>query len=279
MDGHKPESNFREGVALPSIHAPSPEDFPASRRGFIRVGLGMGLSAGLTTMLSGCAASPTTRTTALPGPVWKPRDLPPDPATTVPLPSPPGGPPNVLARSRWSGGDPVPSMMDRMTKVTWITVHHDGMEPFYATDEGSSKARLESIRRAHRAKGWGDIGYHYVVDRNGRACKGLQPGQHRRDVHGELRSPDSQPGAIGGDEQARHVVDDQLPRAVLETSHTPGMAQRGHRVSGREPAALHGRDAKESADRAGVTPAERSLFTNAFDCRRPRIRCVGVAHW
>lgn len=97
----------------------------------------------------------------------------------------------MIARSVWSGGDPVPSMMDRMTTITWITVHHDGMDPFYATDEGSSKARLESIRRAHRAKGWGDIGYHYVVDRNGRVWEArsiVWQGAHVKDCN---------PGNIG----------------------------------------------------------------------------------
>jgi hypothetical protein len=121
---------------------------------------------GAAALLAGCGEQQTT--TSLPGPVWKPRDLPPEPRPSpAPLPAP-NGPPNVIARSRWSGGDPVASMMDRMTAIQWLTVHHDGMDPFFGGDEASSRGRLEAIRRAHRSKGWGDIGYHYAVDRSGR---------------------------------------------------------------------------------------------------------------
>jgi N-acetyl-anhydromuramyl-L-alanine amidase AmpD len=58
--------------------------------------------------------------------------------------------------------------MDRMTEIRDITVHHDGMDPFFASDRGSVAAHLELIRQLHRRKGWGDIGYHYAVDRAGR---------------------------------------------------------------------------------------------------------------
>jgi len=62
--------------------------------------------------------------------------------------------------------------MDRMLPVRWITVHHDGMSAFNANDQPSAAARLEAIRRAHRGKGWGDIGYHFAVDRGGRVWQG-----------------------------------------------------------------------------------------------------------
>lgn len=62
--------------------------------------------------------------------------------------------------------------MDRMLPVQYVTVHHDGMDPFYGTDARSTAARLEAIRRAHRNKGWGDIGYHFAVDREGRVWEG-----------------------------------------------------------------------------------------------------------
>lgn len=183
MDGHE-QVRINQN---PSCEAPSGGEQPqvTSRRGFVLLGM--------SALLAGCSSTPTqTGTSSLPGPVWKPRDLPPEPTPTPSAPpSTVGGPPNVIARSRWSGGDPVPAMMDRMTTITWITVHHDGMDPFYATDEGSSKARLESIRRAHRAKGWGDIGYHYIVDRNGRVWEGRPlkwQGAHVKDCN---------PGNIG----------------------------------------------------------------------------------
>lgn len=42
----------------------------------------------------------------------------------------------------------------------YITVH-------CSASRLSAKANVESIRREHKAKGWSDIGYHYVIDRDG----------------------------------------------------------------------------------------------------------------
>lgn len=59
-----------------------------------------------------------------------------------------------------------------MTTITHITIHHDALSPFLATDAASSVARLELIRSAHRGKQWADIGYHYIIDRSGRVYEG-----------------------------------------------------------------------------------------------------------
>lgn len=154
-----------------------------SRRGFLLLGVSV--------LVAGCASQQTTTTSSLPGPVWKPRTLPPEPTQLPTAPTTSGGPPGLIARSRWAGDSPVASLMNRMTAIKWITVHHDGMDPFFASDEGSSRARLESIRRAHRGKGWGDIGYHYVIDRNGRLWEGRPIGWQGAHVK------DQNPGNIG----------------------------------------------------------------------------------
>jgi len=65
-------------------------------------------------------------------------------------------------------------MMNPMLPPRYITVHHDGMSPFLAKDQSSAAARIEIIRNGHRSKGWGDIGYHYVVDRGGRVWEGRE---------------------------------------------------------------------------------------------------------
>ena len=62
--------------------------------------------------------------------------------------------------------------MNRLSPIRYITVHHDGMHPFFDTDQRATAARIEAIRRAHRRRGWGDIGYHFVVDRAGRVWEG-----------------------------------------------------------------------------------------------------------
>ena len=62
----------------------------------------------------------------------------------------------------------MPLRMNRMSPIRHITVHHDGMDPFFETDQSSVSAHLEGIRQLHQRKGWGDIGYHFAVDRAGR---------------------------------------------------------------------------------------------------------------
>ena len=71
-------------------------------------------------------------------------------------------------RTAWAAGPAVPRLMNPMRPVRYITIHHDGIDPFYATDAASARGRLERIRRAHRGRQWGDIGYHFAVDRSGR---------------------------------------------------------------------------------------------------------------
>ncbi len=63
--------------------------------------------------------------------------------------------------------------MNAMMDIRYITVHHDGMSPFYESSERASAQRIESIRRYHSdTRNWGDIGYHYVIDRSGRVWEG-----------------------------------------------------------------------------------------------------------
>lgn len=136
---------------------------PLPRRMFLFAGLGL--------VLTGCAQQ---RSTSLPGPIWPQPDVPSSPA--IPKRSSiTTNPGNVIKRTNWATGDPVPSLMNRMTPVHNITIHHDGMKPFTSTDVRSGAARLDAIRRAHRGLGWGDIGYHYAIDRQGRVwvCRPL----------------------------------------------------------------------------------------------------------
>jgi len=72
-----------------------------------------------------------------------------------------------------------------MSRIRFITVHHTGSRVIYDTDQAAVARRLEQVRRIHvDSNGWGDIGYHFIVDRAGRIWEGrpltLQ-GAHVRD--------------------------------------------------------------------------------------------------
>jgi len=137
-----------------------------SRRGFLLAGMGV--------LLAGCAT--TGEIARVPGPAWDAHPLPaaPPPSAVGRVNASYAGTParsfasgGVRARSAWAAGQPVPALMDRMRPIRYITVHHDGMQPFYGNDERSATGRLEAIRRGHRREQWGDIGYHFAVDRSG----------------------------------------------------------------------------------------------------------------
>ncbi len=72
-----------------------------------------------------------------------------------------------------------------MRPVRYITVHHSAGPVFEAVDYRRTAERLESIRRYHRDdREWGDIGYHYAIDRAGRIweCRILRwQGAHVKD--------------------------------------------------------------------------------------------------
>ncbi|MEM1424813.1 MAG: peptidoglycan recognition family protein, partial [Planctomycetota bacterium] len=164
------------------------------RRDALRRMLTAGLSFAVVPALVACSSGASSRRTArsgaptMPDPDWPtPRDLTMtptrprtrpsyEPVTPRPAPSRPGIttalPDNVTARSAWAGGDPVPSLMDRMTPIRRVTLHHDGMTTFTSTSSAAAQTRIEAIRAAHRGRGWGDIGYHYVVDPAGRIWQG-----------------------------------------------------------------------------------------------------------
>lgn len=135
-----------------------------SRRAFLTFGLGM--------IAAGCSELPKT-VSSMPGPIWPDLpmpELPPGADVVLPVPAQHRYelPEGVLSRSSWAKGKFMPGLMNRMVPVRYITVHHDGMDPFYGNSRASAAERLEVIRRSHRNKGWGDIGYHFVIDRGGR---------------------------------------------------------------------------------------------------------------
>lgn len=126
---------------------------------------GLGVLAGCSTSRSG---------SHLPGALWPQTGDLATGGTTVPAATPTyGALPGTLSRASWARGTPIPSRVNPMLPPRRITIHHDGMPPFRAIDYKSVGARIDVIRRAHLNRDggsrWGDIGYHFVVDRAGRA--------------------------------------------------------------------------------------------------------------
>ena len=170
------------------IRAPGPgADALPSRRFFLLLGLGV---------LVGCAKQTTLG--PMPSPPWpdepsQAHDVQQE-ATAILTPQPSPSPQwrrQVLPRSAWAQGAPVPFRMNRMSPIRYITIHHDGMDAFFATDLALVAAHLEGIRRLHRRKGWGDIGYHFAVDPAGRVWEARPLGWQGAHVK------DHNPGNIG----------------------------------------------------------------------------------
>jgi hypothetical protein len=145
----------------------------ASRRAFLT----RGVVGGFALLAAGCSGGRRN----LPDPIWSPRNPSRNSAAGVGLDPDTSG---LIHRARWASGPPVPAMMTPMAPITYVTVHHDGMTPFYGDTAEAAMDRLERIRLSHRGKKWGDIGYHYAVDRGGRVweCRPISwQGAHVKD--------------------------------------------------------------------------------------------------
>lgn len=138
-------------------------------------------------LLAGCASAPTS-TAELPDAAWpggRYDDVPPPPRPK-PLPSKtpqatriakaePALQDGVIPRMRWAKSGPDMGDINPMLPIRSLTIHHEGWEPFVTSDFDETAYRIEHVRIAHRnAKngGYADIGYHYIVDREGRVWEG-----------------------------------------------------------------------------------------------------------
>jgi hypothetical protein len=189
----------------------------------------------------------------------------PDRGPARPLPGPgadPAPPPllppaalaGVIPRSGWTSAAPATGQMRPMLPVHYVTIHHSAGPVFDSTDRSATVERLESIRRYHRETlGWGDIGYHFAVDRAGRVweCRSLRwQGAHVRDFNEAnlgvvlLGNFDEQePGRVQLEAMQQHVLNVmrvcRVPVARLRTHQEwaptacPGRALQRHMVSQR----------------------------------------------
>ncbi|GAB4386722.1 MAG: hypothetical protein Kow0022_16570 [Phycisphaerales bacterium] len=148
------------------------------RRDLLTRALALGAASTLSSLLSACGSSPR-RTGGL---VGTPIPENPPPATGRPAPrimtgpnrglGPTGLPAGVIPRTQWAKFGPDVSLAEPMGYIDRITVHHDGMPPTYLRGMDQCARQIETIRRGHRSNGWADIGYHYVIDPDGRIWEG-----------------------------------------------------------------------------------------------------------
>jgi hypothetical protein len=156
----------------------------------------LGAVAGLAAVLPGCAGG-RSRGVSKARPVWpgldeqpvdrvaieprRPTYQPPSSTRGVRPSAPPSG---VQPRTAWARSAPIPSRMNRLDRVERITVHHDGMPPVWLSNKQDVASRIDLIRQSHQANGWGDIGYHYIVDPFGQVWEGrplMYQGAHVKD--------------------------------------------------------------------------------------------------
>jgi len=147
-----------------------------------RQALLLGLAAAGTGMLSGCAGGGSMTDT--PGPQW-PTGLGKDPGPSKPTigKAPPVAPPSqivpastgVIPRSAWTGAAVIASRCNPLNGVNRMTVHHAAIDNSELRSAEDVKRRLSSIRQDHinrRPEPFGDIGYHFIIDPQGRIWEG-----------------------------------------------------------------------------------------------------------
>lgn len=82
---------------------------------------------------------------------------------------------SIIPRQSWGAAREVPRHMSRHV-APWsvITVHHTAMPLGSSSTLAGRSAELRTIQRAHlnRPEGWGDVGYHFLIDPEGRIYEG-----------------------------------------------------------------------------------------------------------
>ncbi|MCA8975416.1 MAG: N-acetylmuramoyl-L-alanine amidase, partial [Planctomycetes bacterium] len=78
----------------------------------------------------------------------------------------------IETRQRWRATAANQSNLDRMDRVSRITIHHSALY-FRDYRPSATAVQLQRIQREHmRGRGYGDIGYHFLIDPAGRIWQG-----------------------------------------------------------------------------------------------------------
>ncbi len=100
----------------------------------------------------------------------------------------PAGPLAQQRRATWNPAPPVTSRLDPMGRPWRVTVHHSALY-FRDHSANTAGAQVRQIQREHMVdRGYGDIGYHYLIDPAGRVWEGRDvrwQGAHARGEHNQ----------------------------------------------------------------------------------------------
>ena len=106
-------------------------------------------------------------------------------------------PPSLISRNEWNAdpfirGDPVPLAQPNYTRMTF---HHAACCSASTYEEGL--AQVKAIQNFHQdVRGWSDIGYHFLMDQEGRVYQGRPFLDNRRDLDAPPRL--AQGAHVGG---------------------------------------------------------------------------------
>ena len=90
----------------------------------------------------------------------------------------------IRPRSAWSPRREDRQNLDRMQRPSKVTIHHSAMY-FRSTSPRDAAAQIGKIQREHmKTRGYGDIGYHFLIDPSGRIWEGRQLRWQGAHAHG-----------------------------------------------------------------------------------------------
>lgn len=78
----------------------------------------------------------------------------------------------LASRSDWTRLSPIYSRLAPAEPYSRLTIHHEGNKANFARSYSKVTRELRRILAAHRRKGYGDIGYHFMIDYSGRTWEG-----------------------------------------------------------------------------------------------------------
>jgi len=78
----------------------------------------------------------------------------------------------IIPRTKWADAAPRLNRMRKASGFSRLTVHHAGGEVRNESDLNAVIFRLQAVQTGHLNRRYGDIGYHFIIDRAGRVWEG-----------------------------------------------------------------------------------------------------------